>query len=93
VIVCINLCSVSFIVCVVLCAVFRLIVALFCVMCVISLLCLIVLPLTPGKNPFGVKINNSNNYMPYYVLKLCSVRQTPTFRVNILPLNLFYFLP
>jgi hypothetical protein len=35
---------------------------LFCV------LCLIVLPLRPGKNPFAVKINNNNNfkYRPNY---------------------------
>jgi hypothetical protein len=52
---------VSFIVCVVLCAVFRLIVVSFCVTCVICLLCLIVLPLPPDKNPFAIKINNSNN--------------------------------
>jgi hypothetical protein len=51
--------SVSLIVCVDLCAVFRFIVLLFCVMCVISLLCLIVLLLAPGKNPFAVKINNN----------------------------------
>jgi hypothetical protein len=44
-----------FIVCVVLCNVFRLILVLFCVMC------LIVVPLPPGKNPFAVKINNNNN--------------------------------
>jgi hypothetical protein len=47
-------CSVSFVVCVVLCAV------LFCVMYVICVLCLIVVPLPPGKNPFAVKINNNN---------------------------------
>jgi hypothetical protein len=52
------LCSVSIIVCVVLCTVFRLIVVLLCVMGVICLLCLIVLPLPPGKNPFAVKIYN-----------------------------------
>jgi hypothetical protein len=46
---------VPFIVCVVLSAVFRLIVALFCV------LCLIVVPLPPGKYPFAVKINNNNH--------------------------------
>jgi hypothetical protein len=34
---------------------------LFCVMCVICVLCLIVVSLPPGKNPFAVKINNSNN--------------------------------
>jgi hypothetical protein len=37
--------------------VFRLIVVLFGVMCVICLLCLSVLTLPPGKNPFAVKIN------------------------------------
>jgi hypothetical protein len=50
-----------FIVCVVLYAVFRLVVVLFCVMCVIGVLCLIVLPLPPGKCPFAVKINNNNH--------------------------------
>jgi hypothetical protein len=30
---------------------------LFCVICV---LCLIIVPLTPGRNPFAVKINNNN---------------------------------
>jgi hypothetical protein len=30
-------------------------------MCVICVLCLIVVPLAPGKNPFAVKINNNNN--------------------------------
>jgi hypothetical protein len=44
-----------FILCVVLCAVFRLIVVIFCV------LCLIVVPLPPGENPFAVKININNN--------------------------------
>jgi hypothetical protein len=34
---------------------------LFCVMHVICMLCLIVVPLPPGKNPFAVKINNNNN--------------------------------
>jgi hypothetical protein len=34
---------------------------LFCVMCVTSVLCLILVPLPPGKNPFAVKINNNNN--------------------------------
>jgi hypothetical protein len=29
-------------------------------MCVICLLCLIVLPLPQGNNPFAVKINNNN---------------------------------
>jgi hypothetical protein len=47
-------------VCVVLCNVFRLIVVLFCVMCVVRMLCLIVVPLSPGENPFAVKINNNN---------------------------------
>jgi hypothetical protein len=30
-------------------------------MCVICVLCLIVVPLAPGKNPFAVKINNNDN--------------------------------
>jgi hypothetical protein len=51
------LCSV-FIVCVFLYTVFRLIVVLFCVMYVVCVLCLIVVPLPPGENPFAVKINN-----------------------------------
>jgi hypothetical protein len=38
-----------------LCAVFRLIVVLFCVMCVICVLCV-----SPGENPFAVKLNNNN---------------------------------
>jgi hypothetical protein len=41
-------------VCVDLCAVFRLIVVLFCVMCVI------VVRLPQGRNPFAVKRNNNN---------------------------------
>jgi hypothetical protein len=48
-------------VCVVLCVVFHLIVALFCVMHVICVLCLTVVPLPPGKPPFAFKINNINN--------------------------------
>jgi hypothetical protein len=32
---------------------------LFCVMCVICVLRLIVVPLPPGKNQFAVKINNN----------------------------------
>jgi hypothetical protein len=48
-------------VCVTLCTVFRLIVVLFYVMCLVCVLCLIVVPLTPGENPFAVKINNNNN--------------------------------
>jgi type IV secretory pathway component VirB8 len=47
-------CGVSFIVCVVLCGV------LFCVTHVICVLCLIVVPLQSGKNPFAVQINNNN---------------------------------
>jgi hypothetical protein len=46
-------------VCVVLCAVFLSNFVLFCVMYVICVLCLIVVPLSPGKNPFAVKINNN----------------------------------
>jgi hypothetical protein len=34
---------------------------LFCVMCVICVLRLIVVPLPPSKNPFEVKISNNNN--------------------------------
>jgi hypothetical protein len=34
---------------------------LFYVMCVICMLCLIVVPLQTGKNPFAVKMNNNNN--------------------------------
>jgi hypothetical protein len=48
---------VSFIVCVVLCTVVRLIVVLFCVMYVVCVLCLIVVPLPSGENPFTFKIN------------------------------------
>jgi hypothetical protein len=47
-----------FIVCVVLCAVFRLTVVLFSVIYVICVLCLTVVPLPPGEDPFAVKINN-----------------------------------
>jgi hypothetical protein len=47
-------------VCVDLCAMFRLIVVLFWVMCVVCV-CLIVVRLPPGRNPFAVKINNNNN--------------------------------
>jgi hypothetical protein len=51
-----------FIVCVFLGTVFRLIVVLFCVMCVVYVLCLIVVPLPPGENPFAVKINIYNRW-------------------------------
>jgi hypothetical protein len=34
-------------------------------MCVNYLLCLIVLPLPPGKNPSAVEINNNNNILRY----------------------------
>jgi hypothetical protein len=54
-------CSVSFIVCVVLCVVFCLRVVCYFVWCVICVLCLIVVALPPGKNPFTAKVNNSNN--------------------------------
>jgi hypothetical protein len=60
------LCSVFFIVCVVLCTAFRLIVVLFCVMCVSCHLCLIVLPMPPGKNPLAVKINKLINFTLTY---------------------------
>jgi hypothetical protein len=33
---------------------------LFCVVYV-NVLCLIVVPLLPGKNPFAVQLNNNNN--------------------------------
>jgi hypothetical protein len=33
---------------------------LFCVMCVVCVLCLMVVPLPLGKNPFAVKVNNNN---------------------------------
>jgi hypothetical protein len=46
-------------VCVDLCAVFRLIFVLFC-MCIFCVLCLILVRLPPGRNPFAVKINNNN---------------------------------
>jgi hypothetical protein len=50
-------CNISFIVCVVLCAVFCLSVVCYFVCCVICVLCLIVVPLPPGKHKLGVKIN------------------------------------
>jgi hypothetical protein len=40
-----------------LCTVFCLIVVLFCVIVCVCVLCLIVVPLPPGENPFAVKIN------------------------------------
>jgi hypothetical protein len=43
-------------VCVFLCTVFRLIVVILCDVCV-CVLCLILVPLPPGENPFAVKIN------------------------------------
>jgi hypothetical protein len=48
-------CNVSFIVCVVLCAVLFERGVVFCV------LCLIVVPLPPGKNTSAVQLNNNNN--------------------------------
>jgi hypothetical protein len=39
---------------------------LFCVMCVILVLCLIAVPLPPGKNSFTVKINN--NSIQFFVI-------------------------
>jgi hypothetical protein len=53
-------CCVSFIVCVVLCDVFCLRVVCYFVGCV---LCLIVVPLPPGKNPFAVKVNKYKDEM------------------------------
>jgi hypothetical protein len=46
---------------VILCTAFRLIVVLFCAMCVVSVLCLIVVPLPSGETPFAVKMNNNNS--------------------------------
>jgi hypothetical protein len=48
-------------VCAVSCAVFRLIVVLFCVMYVVCVLCLTVVPLPPGENPFAVKYKYNIN--------------------------------
>jgi hypothetical protein len=62
------MCSVPFIVCVVLCAVLFEHGVLFCVMCVICALHLIVLPLPLGKTPFAAKINNNNNTILRWVL-------------------------
>jgi hypothetical protein len=57
-----TVCSVSFIVCVVLCAVFCLFVCcVILVTRVICMLCLIVVPLPLGEDPFEVQINNNNN--------------------------------
>jgi hypothetical protein len=52
-------CNVSFTVCVASCAVFCLSGALFCVMC------LIVVSLPPGRNPFAVNLNNKT-YVHFY---------------------------
>jgi hypothetical protein len=38
-------------------------------MCVIYGLCLIVVPLQPGKNPFAVKINNNKSSAVLYPFK------------------------
>jgi hypothetical protein len=57
-ILCIFILCRVFIVCVILCTMFRLIVVLFCVKYVVCVLCLTVVPLPPGENPFAVKINN-----------------------------------
>jgi hypothetical protein len=35
---------------------------LVCVICVFRVLCLILLPLPPGKNQFALQLNNNNNY-------------------------------
>jgi hypothetical protein len=57
---CVLYCLCSFVCCVLFeCGV------LFCVMCVIRVLRLIVVPLPPGKNPFAVKINNNNNLIQF----------------------------
>jgi hypothetical protein len=53
-------CNVSFIVCVALCAVFRLSVVCYFVQYVyFCVLCLIAVPLSPGKNPFAIQLNNN----------------------------------
>jgi hypothetical protein len=39
-------------------------------MCVVCVLCLIVVPLPPGKNPFAVKVNNNNNNVMMFHLKI-----------------------
>jgi hypothetical protein len=67
VIVVFSFCVISYILCVVLCTVFRLIVVLFCVMLVVCVLCLIVVPLPPGENPYAVKINNIDKI--FYFMK------------------------
>jgi hypothetical protein len=56
-------CNVSFIVCVaLLCAVFYLSVMWYFVWYVyFRVLCLIGVPLPPGKTPFAVQLNNNNN--------------------------------
>jgi hypothetical protein len=41
---------------------------LFCVLCLFRLLCLIVVPLPPGTDPFAVKINNNNTKIPHCVI-------------------------
>jgi uncharacterized protein YpmS len=41
-------------------------------MCVICVLCLIVVRLPPGRNPFAVKINSNNNN---HIIKINSERE------------------
>jgi hypothetical protein len=60
-------------VCVALCTVFRLIVVLFSVTCVVCVLCLIVVPLPPGKYPFAVEINDNNSEFPVHA-SCCEIR-------------------
>jgi hypothetical protein len=42
--------------------------------CVVCILCLIVVPLPPGENPFAVKINNNNNSILEILPKLFCVK-------------------
>jgi hypothetical protein len=66
-------CNVHFIVCVDLCAVFCLRMVCYFVRCVyFCLLCLIVVPLPPGRNPFAVQLNNNNNKLHITSCKQCS---------------------
>jgi hypothetical protein len=67
---------VSFIVCVVLCAVLCLSVVCYFVWCVTCELCLIVVPLPPGKNPFAVKISNNSNNNNNEIITLGWINQT-----------------
>jgi hypothetical protein len=65
-------------VCVVLCTVFHLIVVLYCVMYVVCVLCLIVVPLPPGENPFAVK----NIYLSIYLYTTDILHIQPQYSVT-----------